>query len=169
MNVLRFNKNNATKYYATDIAIAGNTVSKKSLPDILTDLQRVDGWAVRSSPKFKQMRTDLEALKQIKSLEDFDSKLEKLIKSTKDYIRYKHPNGDRKKEQKMSDVAKSRLDFAKDVFSFAATSKAEVLQIIRDDKLTKKIENKIEKYSEQHKKTEINDKIKTAPEQENHI
>ena len=158
---VKFSMKGAKKFLLTDMAMAGYTVSKKGLGDLLRRLDKVDKWNVKSSDQFKKMRSDLEALKKIESLEDLKTKTENLVKSTEAYMRYKHPNGNPKKEGKMSDLAYSRLDFAREVLSFANTKHGDVMEIMLEEQKMqgpkKKIEQPEVKGPEEHADIREND------------
>lgn len=93
------------------------SVEKKEIGNYYARLKntvsKVDKAYIRSSGEFKKM---LKAFKALKDAPDANDALDKLSAAAEQYLKFKVPNGN---ESGLSDYAKSRVRFARDVKAFA--------------------------------------------------
>lgn len=79
------------------------------------------------------MKDALLSLENIKSTDDYVVKMSLLSQKASEYLKYKLPNGDLVKESGLSDLAKKRIEFAKDVFTFSNLKLTEAAKMMEQE------------------------------------
>lgn len=98
---------------------------KETSHTLLTLTERLTSYSVdnplkKSSPEFKNLRTAFEKLAEAKTEGEKTLCMRTLNTAAQTYLEYKDPMLDRRAESKLSDYAKRRIEFVRDVLDFTS-------------------------------------------------